>query len=1029
MKHFSAFALSILLLSAGFSEVRGGEFNFHTSDTTSQKDKPATPTGYRTVTGTVIDEHNSPLVGVAIVIQESNTGVITDEKGAFSIQIPNRLQRATLVFSYVGMERQEVVVTTQKTVRVRMITSNEIEEVIVTGYGVIQKRSDLAGSAFEVTAKDIEMLPATRIDNLLTGQVPGLAVSESTDAPGSPRPRYNIRIRGEGSLSASNEPLWIIDGIPIYTGGRTNSVSGMNYSVSPLAGLNPDDIESMTVLKDASTTALFGANGANGVILITTKKGQEGKTTFNIRAKYGVSTIDESTRIKMMNAAQYMEYAKTAWVNAGYSLNYFPFQDNENNSYSTTDTDWGDVYYDIGQNYQLNFSATGGSKRLRNYFSGSYYRENSVKKGNTSERLTARSNTTFELNKWITARFDLSGEFITDHLFALSHEVYQTLPIFSPYNNDGTYRLYNYYNRSTTTYLLEQIKFFDNSVPERELSDNRQRAYMGTANAMITWTPIKGLSATTQIGTDYQGRFEDIYDSRNTLSGMDGQEKLGYSRRATALSLMWTNINRINFNRTFGKHWVNAVAGLELSSSDYHTLYATGSTFINDDIKEIGYATSDSRSGYSSYSRKRTLSYLGEIKYTYDDRYNITLNARRDGNSSFGKYARWGNFWSIGGVWNIHKEKFFQSNVINALNFRATYGVNGNSRIDNSNIGGTYTYTDSDFYNGQMGATQGTAPNPGLSWERVYTTNLIFDISLLNRIDLSLQVYWRHTVDMLYSGYASMAITDAKIMRNVGEMMNKGIELSINTRNIVTPDFLWTTRLNGSYNKNRILKLYNNMSTGFFDTVWMEGYDSNAFYLVEWAGVDPRDGSPMWYDLDGNITKTFNYANRVPGKSSVPTVSGGMTNNFQWKNFSLSILLTYDIGGWALTSMETLLQDDGKSILEQNTWIEAGDYWKQPGDLAVNPKVVSGNTSQSYMNSTRFLRRKTNVNIRNIALTYSLSEKICQKVGFKSCDISLIGDNVYLWTPGQRRGRNSYKTLMNPYPVTRTISASVGMSF
>lgn len=981
----------------------------------------------REISGQVFDTQGIPLIGATVIIKGTSKGVHTDTKGAFTLTIPNTDKAVVLVVSYVGMKPREIGITTQKTIQIKLEPDTEIDEVVVTGYGVIQRRSDLAGSAYEVKAEDIKMLPAKRIDNLLEGQVPGLVVLPNIDSPGAPRSRLNIRIRGDASLSASNEPLWIIDGVPIYTGGTTNQVSGMSYSVTPLAGINPDDIESMTVLKDASTTALYGADGSNGVILVTTKRGQAGKTRFNASMRYGISAIDQSTRIKMLNASQWWEYARTAWANAGYAPENFPFQDNEYNSYSTTDTDWGDVYFRIGQNYQADFSVSGGNDRINTYFSASYYRQESTQIGNTTDRVTARSNTNFNINRWLSAQVILSGSFSTDNMLPIGHEYYETLPIFSPYNSDGTYRTFNYYSQTLENYSPTRVKFFDNTLQELQ-NDNRQRAYLGTANFLLKWKPVEGLTATTQFGTDYQSRYGDIYEARTTVGGWDGWDPVGYSRRESALSITWVSLNQINYSRTFGRHTLNAVAGLELRNVAGNSVYASGSHFINDGIKEIYYAQNDTRSGGSSMNHTRRLSYLAQLIYAFDNRYSVTGNWRRDGSSSFGPYSIWQNFGSIGGTWNIHNEKFFKSNLISLLKLRATFGITGNSRVD-SNVGGTYVYNDSSFYNGQMGATQGSAPNPYLGWERTYTTNLGLDMSLGKRVFISLDAYQKHTVDLIYSGYVSMTVTDQSVKRNVGEILNRGIELDINSRNIDHPEFVWTTRFNIAHNKSKILKLYNNMSTGFFDTVWMEGYDPNTHYLSEWAGVDPRDGSPMWYDVNGNIVKTFSYNNRRPGRIDAPTVTGGMINNLQWRNFSLSILLNYQFGGWAFCSLGSRTLNDGRDILESNARVEALDYWKEPGDLAVNPKPVVNNTTQSGMSSSRYLYRRAFINVKNVALTYSIPERITRRLGLNTCDISLIADNLYLWVPGQSRTRNSYKTLMNAYPVERTFSVNLAVSF
>lgn len=991
----------------------------------------------RQIKGHVADEQGAPLIGVSVFIKGTSVGTVSDVDGNYVLSIGNRAD-PVITFSYVGMKTQDITLRASVDVlNVTMESDTNLDAVIVQGYGRVQKREDLVGSAFQVNAEDIEFKPVTRLDNILDGMVPGLVVSPNSDAPSSTQQRYNVRIRGESSLSASNEPLWIIDGVPIYTGTGTNLMEGLSTSVSPLSFVSPEDVESITVLKDAAEVSIYGADGANGVILVTTKGGKfnSGPTQVKATLRYGVSAIDKSARFKTLNAAQYLAYAKEAWANGGNDPDLFPYQDNEMNSYSTTDTDWSDLFFGLGQNFLASVTVSGGSQNAANYASASYYREQSSVKGNVQHRITARLNNTYRLGRKFTFRPQVSASYNINDIFPMSHEYYQTLPIFSPFDNDGyTYRLYNRYvsgrNSETGELIWDESKFWDNTIATRELSDNTQKTFSTDGNLSLQYEIIEGLTATAQFGVSYQHGYETIYDSRKTLDGIIDGEPKGYSTRNSANYLSWTNIDRVNFNRTFGRHAVSALAGVELSSKGYNSITAYGSGFVNDNIQEVGYAEESTRKGSSSMKTTRKLSLLAQVGYTYDRRYSLQLSMRREGNSSFGKYARWENYFSAGAAWNIHNEHFFKSDVIDLLKLKVSFGTSGNSRVNSAQMRGlgTFYYGDSYSYNGEIGGVVETPANPGISWETTYMTNVGADIRLWNRLSVAAEFYYNYTTDLLSKVYTSRVIGDERIYANIGEMSNMGYELTINSVNIDNANFRWTTDLNLAHNRNRVEKLSDGRSITSSDSITAEGYDANSFYLVRWAGVDPTTGAPMWYDINGNLTYTYSTADRVIYKSSSPVLTGGMTNTFSLYNFSLSFLINYSIGGYAIPSLATLGLRDGYDIIDQNVSVNSLDHWSKPGDVSANPRI-STVTSSSSRHSTRYLYNKTNIRLQNLSLTYTLPERISSKLRMSSIRVSFIGDNLYLWTPDQKRGRNSYKTMMYGNPLQRTFSLSLDMTF
>ncbi len=982
---------------------------------------------YRTVTGVVYDTRGETVIGAAVQQKGTDIGVVTDADGKYSIKLKNATDATVLVFSSMGMVSQEVKVGSRAVVNVTLEDSADAleEAVIQTGYGVVQRRSDLTGSAFQVDGKQLSQLPAGRIDQLLEGMVPGVSVQTSNS---NGRTSVKIRVRGDASLSASSEPLWIVDGVPIYTGSKTGSVTGVSYSVSPFTMINPDDIESMTVLKDAATTTLYGADGANGVILVTTKSGSSEKTRINISMRSGVSHVDRSTLLKMCTRDQWLELAKEGWTNSGRPIEAFPYQDNEHNRYSETDTDWYDVYYGMGLDRQVNFSASSGNKNMSNYLSIGYYANNSAVKGNNQTRYTIRNRSVYRFTDKLSLDFTLSGGYHHNDIFSVTSSLFRVQPIFAPYEDDGvTPRLYNWYSQSDTEYNPVKRKFVYNSVPDRDCNDNYQNTITGDANATLQWKPIKGLTVSSQFGVSAMDIYEGRYDSSKTLDGIYEDGLNGYTRRSGVFSFTMNNIDRVNFNRTFGKHSVSALAAIEFTDKSHRNLNVTGHGFINDHIKEVAYASDESIDGSSNTSFTRSLSYLGQATYSFDRRYYLSFSYRRQGNSSFSSYARWGSFMSVGASWNMHNEKWFNSDVVNTLKLKASYGNNGNSRLDTSSSFGTYVYSDSSYYGGVMGAHQGTPPNPGLSWETTFIQNYGVSVGLWKRIDIDIEGYSKLTKDLLYSGRVSSVITDGTVTRNVGSIENLGLEVNVNARVIDNPDFKWTVNVNGSRNRNLIRKLYKGMHTGFFDYVWMEGASKNAWWLVRWAGVDPNDGSPMWYDINGNLTYSFTYDNRVllPQYDKYPTVEGGMQQHFEYKNFALDLMFNYDIGGWDQFYYRT----DGHDIIGENVIVEELDHWRQPGDLAVNPRFVYKEENSSSMSSTRELMSTTNVHFHSAALSYSIPERITRSLKMSDASVRFIVDNPYFWSPDQSRDRNSYKTFKYASGLTRTYSAELNITF
>ena len=986
------------------------------------------------VSGTIKDESGNVLPGATVMIEGTSKGVYSDIDGFYTIDAPAKGGSYTLGFYFVGMITQKIKVSEPGTIDVILKEENVLDGAVIVGaYGTKQSREDLVGSAFQINSDILKDKPKARLDNLLEGVIPGLTMEAANQGDASStRDRLNVRIRGDGSLSGSNNPLWIIDGIPAYMGNNTGMMPGMSYTVSPLTFIDPNDIESITVLKDADQTTIYGANGSNGVILVTTKSGKYSDPLhISVTVNHGVSAPDYSTRFKMMNASQYLEVAREAWANAGYSMNDFPYQDNDYNSYSTTSTDWAKEYLGIGSDTYVSLNLSHGTQKAKTYISGSYYKNDNIVKTDAQKRFYIRINEKLQPWKGAELGISLGATYNFNHLFNSGRDYLDALPITSPYLNDGyTYRLYNkVWSQDQQDFVMK--RFYDNTIPDRELSSLDETTVKSMFNSEFSWKFLNDFEIWANYGYNYTMNIEDSYSSRETLSGIDSTtgEKNGYSSKSDAAYADWALHGRLKYDKKLGRHNIMAYAGIEYHDEYYKLLSAYGKGFMNDRIRELAYADKTSISGSSSFNHSRSQSMFGRAEYSFDKRYYLSANVRRDGNSDFGIYARWSNFWSAGASWNIHNEPFFDVPLIKMLKLKFSYGNSGNSKVS-STANGTYNYGSSYAYMGISGGVLGQIPNPGLSWETTNMMNLGLRADIGGIFEVELEGYRNITHDLISNIYVSRAITDDKVPANVGRLLNQGIEMNLSSTNIKTKDFRWTTSFSISHNMNRILELYEGVPTSFGDTIWMEGKDRNTFALVKWAGVDPTDGSPMWYDLNDNITHTYNYSDRRFEKTSTPICFGGLINTFVYKDFRLTFQINYNIGGYMLSTFALNYFDDGYDIIGGNQAVEEYYYrWTTPGQTALLPRVQQTSNNQSSMKSTRYLYNKTSFTLSNASLEYTLPQSFAAKLNMKNASATLTGNNLYLFTPDQSRKFNSYKTMRNGYPVTRTITLGLNLSF
>ncbi|MEJ2884028.1 SusC/RagA family TonB-linked outer membrane protein [Pedobacter sp. GR22-6] len=954
-----------------------------------------------TVKGTVRSkegpgQQDLPIPGVIVTLKGTQKSVRTFENGSYFLEAP---ENGTLVFSMIGYATKEVPVNGKTTIDVLLNeTASDLQEVIITAYGTKEKKENQVGSAFQMTRKDLDNRPLDRIDRLLEGVVPGVQVEMQDGTAASARPRYQTRIRGESSFSSSNEPLWVLDGIPINTGDETNMITGTQTSVSPLSYLNPNDIESITILKDATATSIYGANGANGVVLINTKKGLEGVNNVDYSFRTGINLLNNN-RFHVLSADEYRELSAESFANSPLATN--PIID------KGTSTDWYDVFFRNGITTQHDISFRGGNNKTRYFVSGAYFNEKPIMIKNSTQRFSSRINLDQEINNSIDMFFRLGASYNLNDMFNPGNAYYINRPIDSPLNPDGSY-----------------VMQFYNKLADAEFNDNNQKAMAINGNIGGKISIIPGLTYTTTNGIDYNSINENMYTSIYTFLGRDGAE--AYKGQST--NFTWNSQHRLNYEKTINQHAFSVLLGGEASDKDRRSISSTGRGFANDKIREVSYAVTTL--GTSSADEQSSLSYYGQFNYSLSEKYHLIASFRGDANSDFGSDVRWATFKSIGAAWTISKEDFWNIPAIDFAKLKLSYGNNGNSRIGAYKSKGIYSFSISNNYNGQPGAIMSNGENPGLSWETTQILNGGISLGLFGRISIDLEAYQNTTKDILDDVDVSRTSGFVGILQNLGSVRNTGVELTLNTQNIIKKDFEWRTRFNLAANRNKILKLQNGNDKVFGSTIRSEGDPLGTFYLIRWAGVDPRDGGPLWYDARGNLTKEFDLNNRVMLGTGNPDFFGGMTNTFKYKNFSLNALLVYNAGGYAFSNLQRDAESDGRNLAANNQSRNQLDRWREPGDLTIVPRTSLGENANNGRNSTRFLHKKTSLRLTNVSMNYNLPQGLLQPVKLRQASFYLQADNVGFWTPYKtKKNYNDYKNSFNPYPQPLVLSFGLNVGF
>ena len=969
-----------------------------------------------TVQGVVKDQTGETVIGASVMEKGTTNGTITGIDGDFSL---NMSPNGTLVVSFVGYKTQEVQVKGQKQLQVVLSEDAEmLDEVVVIGYGTM-KKSDLTGAVSSIGNKDIKDSPVSNLGQAIQGKISGVQIVDA----GKPGDNVSIKIRGLGSIN-NCDPLVVIDGVPTDLG---------------LSSLNMADVERLDVLKDASATAIYGSRGANGVVMITTKRGTEGKGKLAVSANY---SFQNATNVpSLLNAAQYAELSNDMMVNSGRN----PNPEWANPSELGAGTDWMDELLRTGvmQNYTVSYS--GGNEKSHYYVSGGFLDQSGIVKSVNYRRFTFQSNSDAQVLKWL--KFSNNITFSADTKKSGSYNIgdaLKALPIYPVKNEDGSW--------SGPDGNSEWYGSTRNPIGPTELNKSQTDGYNFLANLTAELTFTKWLKFKSTFGYDAKFWFIDNFTPKYNWKPTPTEETSRYKSDNKSFTYLWDNY--FLFDHTFAeKHRVGLMAGMSAQWNTNDYLNAQKNVFMFDNVHEMDngeemYAIGGNETEWA------LLSYMARVNYSYEDRYLLTATIRRDGSSRFGKKHRWGTFPSVSVAWRASQEKWFPKNdYINDLKVRAGYGVTG-SQASVGNYSYLASYNTSVYPFGissgnQTALVSSTLANPYIHWEEVAQTNIGFDASLFNsRVMFSFDAYLKETRDMLVK--ASIPITSGfedttTTYTNAGKVRNQGIEMSLHTINL-TGELGWETNLTATYNKNKIKDLnsdvpyYINQINNSYVTMLAKDYPINVFYgyvtdgifqnqsEVNTHAVQPgaEPGDIRFRDL--NNDGVINDSDRTVIGNPNPSWLFSMNNSLSYKGFELSVFLQ-GIAGNKIYNANNI--DNTGMAAAYNQTTDVLKRWQGEGTSNSMPRAVFGDPNQNTRVSDRFVENGSYLRLKNITLSYTFPKQWLQKAQIENARLSLSCENVATITGysgfDPEVGINGID--QNRYPISRTFSLGLNFNF
>lgn len=947
------------------------------------------------VRGTVTDARGVTLVGVNVVVLNTTLGTVTDLSGNYRIEVPG--EQTVLQFSFIGYNTRTVIVGSQRVINVVLEEdTQDIEGVVVVGYST-KRQSELSSSVSVVSEEQLKGVVTNNLETMLQGKVPGLVVSNTRGRPGD---GTTIVIRGVGSIGAGYDPLYVVDGI---IGGSAN----------------PADIESITVLKDAAATGLYGSRAANGVIVITTKKGQAGKTRVNYNGSFGPS-YHRDVNFDVMNSAQLFEYQSTGLRNyfdervAAGDANFVGKDFNQYresilpSSLLNIDTDWRDLLSRTGNVQRHQISVSGGDQKTTFYLSGNYYSELGTIINYDYQNIDFRANLQHKISDMFTlsARINANtNQRPNEPRWNGAYKQYDSnMPWDDPYEADGV-TAYNPVQTGTRWIGNEKMNYFYDSQHYNDITKNM--GYGTDLRLEAKFTEWMTFSTSNRIGL-WGSDWTQLMDKYFIASYMDN----GRLSQTYSYGNSYLTSNLFNLQHSFGEHNFAGILGQEYSYSQSQSTGAVGT----DIVPGLSALSSAGKPNGVSGAKSETgfMSYFAQADYNYSSKYFLVGSVRRDASSRFGANNRWATFYSVGGSWIANKESFLKDvSWIDLLKFRLSYGTTGNANISAYLSLGTYSFSSAGTYDGNSGARPARLPNPDLTWEMAKTTNFGVEFAVFKRAKLEVDLYNRLNTQLLQAVPLSAASGFTSQQQNVGSMRNRGIDVNL-TGMIVNREFKWEANVNVNINDNKVLSLNKgeDISSGSYMRI-REGQPLRYFYMKEWAGVDPANGDPLWIrweDANGNIihgadnktpaniktTNLYAQASNLFIRSAYPDWVGGVRNDFSYKNFTMSILTNFAVGNWQYFNQRQSSDSDGaytnyNQMLMNKNW----SRWEKPGDIATHPKLVYGGNKQSNNVSSRYLEDASFLRLQNITIGYAFPERILMLQGLR---MFVSMDNLLVFT-------------------------------
>ena len=910
-------------------------------------------------TGRVLSaEDNEPIVGATVQIEGTDTGTITDLDGKFTINVPSSAQ--ILVISFIGMETQKINIKeknrTDLTIKLKP-TAEVLDEVLVTGtYGSAKKLGSIVGSVVAIRSDKIENRPSANFADALQGQVAGLQVYTSS---GEPSEGVSMRLRGIGSINSSNEPLFILDGSPISGGAFT--------------AINPSDIENVTVLKDASSTSIYGSRAANGVVVITTKRGRGAKPTVSIKGQYGFSEPALPTT-RMMTTSQYYDLWKTISPNADFSI-IRKYMD------MGISTDWQSyLMKDNAPTWQLDASITGVANNTNYFISASHYDQDGVEPASGMRRETLRSNIDTKVFDWLRVGVNLGlsyEDYETNNFATKGNNPYNVatlsrwaLPWETPYKivDDGNGK-WHYGDRKDFFDVLglwNPYYLLENQPGQK----NKLRLY---GNMFEELTPVKGLTLRASQALDafdYRYRYRQLPAAFNNNSGSASETFQRYS------SMTFTNTAEYKFDVN-KVHNATILIGQEAIIYDGSAFGASVSGITDDRLTLLSHGTTP-QNPTASIQKKVMNSYFARGEYNYAEKYYLDLSFRTDGSSVFGKNNRWASFFSVGAMWNIKKENFMQSaEWLNELSLKASYGTTGNSAFSGDPYYPSLGLVEVGKYQGGSAFGISSVQNDDLTWEKQKSLNIGISTRMFNRLDLSVDFYNKVTSDMLMTIPYSYTTGHGSGWGNIGSMYNRGFEVSVQYELFNTKDFYWSIAGNINYNKNQITELFGGRSEYVLPNTGIKyqvGESLGDFYYVRWVGVDPEDGQQIWLDDKGNETKEYsdNYA-VFTGKNQYAPWSGGFNTRLSWKGFSVDANFSFMLGKYLIDN-DRYFVENPNFVGQFNQSVEMANMWTTPGQIT---DIPAANSTRQF--DTHLLENASFMRLKNLTISYSFPESLLQQ--------------------------------------------------